>query len=121
MRRARRPAVRQPVRAATHPPRPHCGVLSVAKPAPSAHLENARERIFEMGSSPASAGFCYSTAMEDIALVLCPYCFEQIEVYVDPETTGSLVEDCEVCCRPWQLTVALGEDGEPLVQVTRAQ
>ncbi|MEM7135938.1 MAG: CPXCG motif-containing cysteine-rich protein [Myxococcota bacterium] len=59
--------------------------------------------------------------MADTATVVCPYCFESLEVYVDPETSGELVEDCEVCCRPWRLVVARTEDGELRVFADRAQ
>lgn len=51
--------------------------------------------------------------------VRCPYCREQIELYVDPDTAGTFVEDCEVCCRPWQVT-AWREAGRLRVQVAPA-
>ena len=40
--------------------------------------------------------------------VVCPYCGEEIELGVDPGggTVQEYVEDCEVCCRPLQLTVS---------------
>jgi hypothetical protein len=53
---------------------------------------------------------------EDTATVRCPYCHERIELYVDPDTQGAFVEDCEVCCRPWQVT-AWREQGKLRVQV----
>jgi hypothetical protein len=53
---------------------------------------------------------------EDTATVRCPYCRERIELYVDPDTQGVFVEDCEVCCRPWQVT-AWREQGRLRVQV----
>ncbi len=31
-----------------------------------------------------------------------------------------MVEDCEVCCRPWQLRVDRDDDGEPIVSLERA-
>ncbi len=37
----------------------------------------------------------------------CPYCWENISMLLDtslPQT--SYVEDCEVCCRPIQITTA---------------
>jgi hypothetical protein len=39
--------------------------------------------------------------------VVCPYCSELIEISVDPGggSVQKYVEDCEVCCNPWQLTV----------------
>ena len=58
--------------------------------------------------------------MEDTVRVRCPYCREWVDLYVDPDTRGMLVEDYAVCCRPWN--VAVERDGDRLrVQVTRAQ
>jgi hypothetical protein len=37
--------------------------------------------------------------------VQCPYCGEEVELYLEPEIQGTLVQDCEVCCNPWQVTV----------------
>lgn len=54
-------------------------------------------------------------------MVVCPYCFETLEVYVDPESRGELIRDCDVCCRPWRLYVARSEDGDLLLQADRAQ
>lgn len=47
----------------------------------------------------------------------CPYCGEPVLVNVAPEEAedASYVEDCPVCCRPWQ--VQLLRDGD-LVRVT---
>ena len=59
--------------------------------------------------------------MSDVAPVQCPYCFEQLELYVDPDTRGSFVQDCDVCCRPWQVTVWRDDEGELSVAVDRAQ
>jgi len=39
----------------------------------------------------------------------CPYCGETVELEVD-ESGGSrqsFVQDCPVCCRPWQVDVKL--------------
>ncbi len=58
---------------------------------------------------------------DDTARVRCPYCFERVELFVDPDTTGSYVEDCSVCCRPWTVVVYADDDGERQVQVTPAQ
>jgi hypothetical protein len=47
------------------------------------------------------------------AEVWCPYCGEPSEIVVDPGG-GNLqryVEDCPVCCRPWQVTVHFASDG----------
>ncbi len=58
--------------------------------------------------------------MDDTAELTCPYCFEQVEVYVDPQSEGELIRDCDVCCRPWVMHVSRGVDGELLVRVTRS-
>jgi hypothetical protein len=57
--------------------------------------------------------------MEDTFLVTCPYCGEDVEIYVEPEMRGSFVQDCEVCCNPWRVRVSR-EDGERQVEVGRA-
>jgi len=45
----------------------------------------------------------------------CPYCGEPIEIVIDEGAPDAeYVDDCEVCCRPMVITVALGSDG-PLV------
>ncbi|MGE0787246.1 MAG: CPXCG motif-containing cysteine-rich protein [Sandaracinaceae bacterium] len=58
--------------------------------------------------------------MDDSVSIQCPWCGEEVSLYVEMETAGSMVEDCEVCCRPWQLFIEHGEDGEPRVSVQRA-
>ena len=52
--------------------------------------------------------------------VRCPYCREWVDLYVDPDTTGVLVEDCAVCCRPWAVSVER-DMGRLRVHVSRAQ
>ena len=52
--------------------------------------------------------------------VQCPYCFESIELFVDPQTRGSYVEDCEVCCRPWTVHVERDDAGRLFVSLGRA-
>jgi formate dehydrogenase maturation protein FdhE len=39
--------------------------------------------------------------------VYCPYCGAPVEMILDPVAAGEqrYVEDCEVCCRPWHVTV----------------
>ncbi len=56
---------------------------------------------------------------DETHLVTCPYCGEQIEIYVELDVRGSYVQDCEVCCNPW--TVRVSRDGDELcVEVGRA-
>jgi hypothetical protein len=57
--------------------------------------------------------------MFDEFLVTCPFCGEQVEISVEPDVSGSLVQDCEVCCNPWRVNVS-GRGEERTVHVTRA-
>ena len=48
--------------------------------------------------------------------VSCPYCGEHITVLVDESLAEqSYVEDCQVCCRPIVLEVAVLGDGQVTV------
>ncbi len=51
--------------------------------------------------------------------VHCPYCGERVEIYLEADIEGSLVQDCEVCCNPWQVFV-WNQDGKRQLSVTRA-
>lgn len=54
-----------------------------------------------------------SGVADTTACVACPYCGAEVEITVDPGggSTQRYVEDCEVCCRPWQLTVTWDPSG----------
>lgn len=41
------------------------------------------------------------------ATVLCPYCGEMVAIGLDPGSgpVQEYVEDCEVCCQPWAVSV----------------
>jgi hypothetical protein len=56
--------------------------------------------------------------MTDSFVVECPYCAEPIEIYVEPDVRGSFVQDCEVCCNPWIVSVT-GSGDERHVDVRR--
>jgi hypothetical protein len=57
--------------------------------------------------------------MEDQFQVTCPYCGEEVEIYLEPDVSGAFVQDCEVCCNPWRVQVV--DDGdERRVDVGRA-
>ena len=51
--------------------------------------------------------------------VSCPYCGESVEITLDPGSgsTQEYIEDCQVCCRPWNVTVTYHEDGSAEVFV----
>ncbi len=51
--------------------------------------------------------------------VVCPYCGEDVEIYIEPDVSGSFVQDCEVCCNPWRVRVR-GESDDRWVDVARA-
>ncbi|MCW8956362.1 MAG: CPXCG motif-containing cysteine-rich protein [Gammaproteobacteria bacterium] len=56
-------------------------------------------------------------AIEPVA-VQCPYCGESIEIIVDCSIPiQSYVEDCEVCCRPINVSVQIDGNGLPEVMV----
>jgi hypothetical protein len=63
----------------------------------------------------------YGSAMDDVVEIECPYCGETIAVYIDPEMRGHMVQDCDVCCRPWEVLVERQDDGAPQITVHRAQ
>jgi DNA-directed RNA polymerase subunit RPC12/RpoP len=53
------------------------------------------------------------------AEVTCPYCGERVMIAVDPSEGSSqtYVEDCQVCCQPWQVHVSVDERGVTRVWV----
>ena len=56
---------------------------------------------------------------EPLFAVNCPYCGEDIEIYIEPDVHGTFVQDCEVCCNPWLVRVSRSGDGRS-VSVSRA-
>lgn len=67
---------------------------------------------FPLGDGSADTG----------AVVVCPYCGETAEIALDPGSgaSQSYVEDCPVCCQPWELVVRFLADGSARVQAERA-
>jgi hypothetical protein len=57
--------------------------------------------------------------LESAATVHCPYCGEAVEMALDPAGGGAqqFVQDCEVCCQPWRVSVSWDADGVPWVDV----
>lgn len=51
----------------------------------------------------------------------CPYCGQPNTIVVDQSGGGRQVftTDCEVCCRPITVTVAIGDDGEAEIEARR--
>ena len=50
--------------------------------------------------------------------ITCPFCGEEVAVYIEPDVIGSLVMDCQVCCQPWHVHVTRDDDYRYVV-VTR--
>ncbi|TVP79723.1 MAG: CPXCG motif-containing cysteine-rich protein [Gemmatimonadales bacterium] len=61
-------------------------------------------------------------ALEAQGFVHCPWCGEEVEIVLDPggAAVQEYIEDCEVCCRPWQLVVRWDGHGHPSVEAGRA-
>lgn len=68
---------------------------------------DARPRWFEDGHAPAED----EAGLELEHQASCPYCGEPVLVAVAPEDAqgADYVEDCPVCCRPWQVQVRCDE------------
>jgi hypothetical protein len=51
------------------------------------------------------------------ATVRCPHCGEINEIGLDPGSgaTQEYVEDCQVCCQSWRVTVQYRNGGEAVV------
>jgi hypothetical protein len=48
----------------------------------------------------------------DTVTVQCPYCWEYIQIEVEPgPEPQNFIQDCSVCCRPIALEVSEGENG----------
>jgi hypothetical protein len=61
-----------------------------------------------------------SDGLADVdATVWCPYCGEPNTVALDPGSgvRQCYVEDCQVCCQPWQVEVRYASDGAATVTV----
>jgi hypothetical protein len=51
--------------------------------------------------------------MVESVRVRCPFCGERFEALVDASGgSAQYVEDCPVCCRPIELRLRTGEDGD---------
>jgi hypothetical protein len=84
-------------------------------------LNENDESLFDDGdSSELDEEFPLGDGTADSeATVSCPYCGEQVEIALDPGggSHQDYVEDCEVCCQPWRVSVQYGLDGEADVEV----
>ncbi|MEP1214546.1 MAG: CPXCG motif-containing cysteine-rich protein [Marinobacter sp.] len=54
----------------------------------------------------------------DSVLIQCPYCWETLDISVDPSVADQeYVEDCQVCCQPIVVHVVVDENLTPTVDV----
>jgi hypothetical protein len=72
-------------------------------------LAEELDRDFPLGDGTADTN----------AMVVCPYCGEGVDIALDPGSgaTQEYVEDCEVCCQPWRVSVAYDDAGQAHVSV----
>ena len=51
------------------------------------------------------------------ATITCPYCTEEVSIALDPGSGPRqvYVEDCPVCCQPWEVNVEYASDGSARV------
>ncbi|MCZ8205954.1 MAG: CPXCG motif-containing cysteine-rich protein [Gemmatimonas sp.] len=58
-------------------------------------------------------------AADSSGVVFCPYCGESVEIALDPGggANQQYIEDCQVCCRPWVVSVSYDDDGTAQVFV----
>ena len=67
------------------------------------------ERDFPLGDGSAQL----------TAQAMCPYCGEWALLRLDPGSGPSqrYIEDCPVCCRPWDVRVTYAGDGSASVEL----
>ena len=65
----------------------------------------------ESVSDDAEGGL--ESELQTEAEVTCPFCGESMAIVLDAGggTTQEYVEDCQVCCRPWQVHVSYDKSG----------
>lgn len=59
---------------------------------------------------------------DSFAVVSCVYCGEEVEIAIDAGggSHQQYVEDCPVCCSPWNVDVRYTPDGTAVVDLTPA-
>ena len=67
---------------------------------------------FPLGDGTADVG----------GVVVCPYCGETNEIALDPGSGArqEYIEDCQVCCQPWRVSVRYQTNGGAIVHVEAA-
>ena len=57
--------------------------------------------------------------MQDGCEVQCPWCGEWMTLWVAMDEIGTMTVDCEVCCRPWEVSIRRDGNGEVDLDVGR--
>jgi hypothetical protein len=80
------------------------------------------ERSPDLDDLEADEGWEFGVGSMDEAVVVCPYCGESSVIGLDAGGGDhqEYIEDCQVCCRPWQVHVDFGDDGAARVSVDEA-
>lgn len=81
----------------------------------AAILAAARDNAASPRSRPGELPHVYAVRLSvtDSLTIECPHCGETFAVAFDvSEGSARFTIDCEVCCRPMQLTIGVSEDGE---------
>jgi hypothetical protein len=75
--------------------------------APSARASRRGGHVRDSGDDDGGLGESGQEDWVDEAEVLCPHCGERVVIALDPAGGAhqEYVEDCEICCRPWQVQV----------------
>lgn len=57
--------------------------------------------------------------LDDTYAATCPHCGEECELFVDLAggSRQGYVEDCPVCCRPWQVRVTIDAEGAVAIEL----
>jgi len=58
--------------------------------------------------------------LPDASVVQCVFCFEWVTVDIDPQDRGTMVQDCDVCCRALQITVHWTNEGQAQLRIEPA-
>jgi hypothetical protein len=52
------------------------------------------------------------------AHINCPYCGEPLQIIIETSVgRQDYIEDCQVCCKPIQFRIRMGEDGQSRIDV----
>jgi hypothetical protein len=51
----------------------------------------------------------------DTFTVVCPFCGEEVEIFIEADVRGTFIQDCEVCCNPWLVRAGRSLDGTDVI------